>query len=335
MLGDGPYDTAVTPVQNQAQVLETAQTRTWLRFAPHNVDELSPSGVPAFSEGVCMLKALERNVAGVDERIVLVAPAASSVSDFFRNVDVDASRHTELLHDVQRFRGQIYLQDGAIHEHQLTADGRHETPEDERAWHVVLMNGQRKISACALYLEHENTVAIDDLRVRHSPLAAQEEWKPKLWKAIHTELARARRENLRYVELGGWAVAPEARRTSGPLTMALGVYGFSRRFGGALGMTTATFRHCSAVILQRLGGSRFEVDGTTLPPYYDPRYKCMMEMLRFDSREPNPKYVDLIDRLRDRLANALVITRPVASGLSEMFTAPAIGRSSPQPLFAA
>jgi hypothetical protein len=281
-----------------------------------------------------MLKALERNVAAVDERIVLVAPAASSVSDFFHQVDVNASRHTELLHQVQRFRGQIYLQDGAIHEHQLTPDGRHETPEDDNAWHVLLMSGKQKISACALYLEHENTVPIEDLRVRHCPLAKQDEWRPKLWKAITSELTRARHENLRYVELGGWAVASEVRRTSGPLTMALGVYGFSRRFGGALGMTTATFRHCSAVILQRLGGSRFEIDGTTLPPYYDPRYKCMMEMLRFDSREPNPKYVSLIDKLRDRLANALVVTRPAAASHEDLFGR-AIGRSSPQPLFAA
>jgi len=105
--------------------------------------------------------------------------------------------------------------------------------------------------------------------------------------------------------------------------MALAVYGFSRRHGGALGMTTATFRHCSAVILQRLGGSRFESAGATLPPYYDPRYKCMMEMLRFDSRRPNPKYVGLIDRLRDRLADALVVTRPAMANSAGQYVATA------------
>jgi hypothetical protein len=256
-----------------------------------------------------MLKALERNIASVDERIVLLAPSEDSVSDFFTNVEVDRHRHEQLVRGVQRFRGDIYLHDGAIGRQDLSREGLHQTPEDDKGWHVLLLNKQQ-ITACALYLEHENTVAADNLRVRHCPLAHQDEWRPKLWKAVTSELARARGEQLRYVELGGWAVAPEIRRTSGPLTMALAVYGFSRRSGGALGMTTATFRHCSAVILQRLGGSRFEVDGEALPPYYDPRYNCMMEMLRFDSRSPNPKYIGLIDQLRDKLADALVITRP-------------------------
>jgi len=268
-----------------------------------------------------MLKALERNIASVDERIVLVAPSVASVSDFFKNVDVDADRHRQLVRDVQRFRGSIYLHDGAITHQDVSADGLHQTPEDDSGWHVLLLNKPQQITASALYLEHDNTIAAENLRVRHSPLAQQDQWRPKLWKAVRSELAVARNEHLRYVELGGWAVAPESRRTSGPLTMALAVYGFSRRCGGALGMTTATFRHCSAVILQRLGGSRFEVDGATLPPYYDPRYKCMMEMLRFDSRRPNPKYIDLIDRLRDKLADALVITRPATNGIASPYAA--------------
>jgi hypothetical protein len=260
-----------------------------------------------------MQKALERNIASVDERIVLVAPSTASVSNFFNNVDVDAKRHGQFVRDIQRFRGQIYLHDGAIGPEDLSADGLHQTPEDDTGWHVLLLNKQQQISACALYLEYENTVAADNLRVRDCPLAQQDEWSPKLWGAVKSEIARAQREQLQYVELGGWAVAPDVRRTSGPLTMALAVYGFSRRAGGALGMTTATFRHCSAVILQRLGGSRFEIDGETLPPYYDARYKCMMEMLRFDSRDPNPRYLGLIDQLRDKLADALVITRPAVA----------------------
>jgi len=283
-----------------------------------------------------MLKALERNIASMDERIVLVAPTAAAVSDFFQNVEVDVDRHDEIIADIQRFRGGIYLQDGAIHKEQLSGDGRHETDEDSKAWHMVLLNKQRQIGACALYLEHQNSVDPQELRVRHCPLAEGGEWRPKLWKAIKRELSQAREENLAYAELGGWAVAPESRRTSGPLTMALGVYGFSRRHGGALGMTTATFRHCSAVILQRLGGSRFEIDGETLPPYYDPRYKCMMEMLRFDSRRPNPKYIDLIDQLRGKLADVQVIARPAWSAVADQFKGFAAGGgASSQPSFAA
>ena len=280
-----------------------------------------------------MLKALDRNIASVSERIVFLAPSVNSVSDVFHNVEIDGHRHRELVGDVQRMRGSIYLKDGAILPHQLTPDGLHQTPEDETGWHMLLLDKDQRMTACASYLEHDNTVAFDQLRARQCPLTREPEWRSTLVTAIESELARARRERLQYVELGGWAVSEESRGTAGPLALALAVYGFSRRAGGALGITTATFRHCSATILKRLGGARFEVNGVTLPPYYDPRYRCMMEMIRFDSRRPNPKYIRLIDQVRDTLANITVVARPSAaaesargffSPLSDAFERPAI-----------
>jgi hypothetical protein len=261
-----------------------------------------------------MLKALDRNIAAVSDRIVFVAPSTAAVCDTFHHIDVDANRHQRLVRDVQRMRGSIYVKDGALQSHQLTADGRHQTPEDETSWHMLLLDKHQRVTACALYLEHDhNEVTFDQLRARHCPLTNEPEWRPAVERAIESELDRARREQLHYVELGGWAVSEDSRGTAGPLALALAVYGFSRRAGGALGITTATFRHCSATILKRLGGARFEVDGVTLPPYYDSRYQCMMEMLKFDSRRPNPKYLSLIDQVRDTLARITVVARPATT----------------------
>jgi hypothetical protein len=270
-----------------------------------------------------MLKALDRNIASVSDRIVFVAPSTAAVSDTFRHIVVDAERHERFVREVQRMRGSIYVKDGALQPHQLTADGRHETPEDETSWHMLLLDKHQRVAACALYLEHDHTdVTFDQLRARQCPLTNEPEWRPTVERAIEAELDRARNEQLHYVELGGWAVSQESRGTAGPLALALAVYGFSRRAGGALGITTATFRHCSATILKRLGGARFEVDGVTLPPYFDSRYQCMMEMLKFDSRRPNPKYLSLIDQVRDTLARITVVARP-ATTITE----------SPYPLF--
>jgi hypothetical protein len=282
-----------------------------------------------------MLKTLARNLSSDEAGIVLVAPSEQAVPDCCENVDVDARRYSSLVGEIQRFRGGVYLADGAIQRHQLTTDGRHETPEDDKSWHMLLTNGQQQITACILYREHENTVEPDELRAQHCPLATRSEWSTKFWRAVNGELARARRDRLKFAEIGGWAVGAESRGTSGPLTMVLAVYGFSRRHGGALGMTTATFRHCSATILQRLGGSRFQVDGAELPPYYDPRYDCMMELLRFDSRRPNPKYLGLIDRLRDSLSHVQVVARPTRTAAPTPFHAFQPGRTLVQPTFAA
>jgi hypothetical protein len=259
-----------------------------------------------------MLRALERSVASLHERLVLLAPSADCVSNLFLNVNIDVEGHAERLRQAQRFRGGVYLRDGALEAAHLAADGAHVGPEDDRSWHMLLVGDDGRIKACAFYLEHPNTVSPECLRVRHSPLARHPEWRARFWKAMESELAHARREHLHYVEVGGWAVAEQSRGTSGPLVLALAVYGFSRRCCGVLGMTTATFRHCSSAILKRLGGSRFESEGYTFPVYFDPRYKCLMEMLRFDSRQPNPKYVGYIDLLRDRLADVTVVTKPAA-----------------------
>jgi len=265
-----------------------------------------------------MLKALDRNIASASDRIIFLAPTdTASIADVFSQTDVDGGRYTDLVREVQRFRGGIYLKDGAIQSHQLTVDGRHETPEDENSWHMLLLDQEQRVVAAALYLEHDHDVTFEKLRVRHCALARHPEWSAKLVRAVEQELDRARRHQMRYVELGGWAVSESSRGTAGPLALALAVYGFSRRAAGALGMTTATLRHCSATILKRLGGSRFEVDGTTLPAYYEPRYRCLMELLRFDSRKPNPKYLGLIDQVRDTLERITVIARPaVASALA-------------------
>jgi hypothetical protein len=257
-----------------------------------------------------MLNALERNIASANERIVFVAPSTACVSDLFQDVEASQDLHREFVRDVQRLRGSIYLKDGAIQAHQLSPDGLHKTAEDDASWHMLLLDRNQRLTACALYTEHDDTVTMEDLRAGKSPLTQNDEWSPKLRTAIQSELDEARRDRLQFVELGGWAVSEHVRGTAGPLSLALAVYAFSRRCGGVLGMTTATFRHSSAAILKRLGGSRFEIEGATLPPYYDPRYRCMMEMLRFDSRRPNPKYLDLIEQARGALSAIKVVARP-------------------------
>ena len=50
-----------------------------------------------------------------------------------------------------------------------------------------------------------------------------------------------------------------------------------------------------------------EVGGTVVPAYFDPKYNCEMELLRFDSRRPNAKYAGLIEQLGDRLTNVAVL----------------------------
>jgi hypothetical protein len=262
-----------------------------------------------------MLKLLERNIASIEERMVLIAPRQSAIGWFFQDVRVDPVRRRRLLHTMQRLRGRIYLDDGAIGPEDLSPDGRHRTPEDDKSWHLLMLDPRGRVSACVWYLEHTATAAFEHLRARHTPLAGHQQWGGRLWRAVESELEIARAHQLRYAEVGGWAVSADSRRTSEGLLLALAAYSLGRIGNGTLGMTTATVRHASATILRRLGGSPLEADGETIPSYFDPRYKCQMEMLRFDSRRPSGRYAALVDSLKDKLARVNVLaTNRVALG---------------------
>jgi hypothetical protein len=260
--------------------------------------------------GRFMLKLLERNIASVDGRLVLLAPPDQPIPGTFQNVTYDSTTHERLIREMQRLRGSVYLQDGAVQREQLSPDGLHKTPEDERSWHLLILDKERHVSSCAWYMLHDSA-QFDKLRVRNCPLARLEEWRDKFWLAVESELERARRNCMRYAELGGWAIARESRGSSDCLLLALATYTLARTLGPALGLTMATVRNSSAAILRRLGGSNLEVNGSPVPSYYDPKYKCEMELLRFDSREPAAKYTGLIELFMEQLTNVAVIASGV------------------------
>src|SRR6476469_4332170 len=188
--------------------------------------------------GRIMLRLLERNIASIGERLVLLAPPNTDLPEYFRNVTIDSTRRRELVAEMQRLRGSIYLHDGALQSEQLSPDGAHQTPEDQRSWHLLMLDKQQRVSSCVWYLEHENTISPDQLRVKNCPLGRQDGWNTKLSDAVESELSRARNARLRYAEVGGWAVSTRSRCTSEGLLLALGAYSLGRVLGGALGITT-------------------------------------------------------------------------------------------------
>ena len=102
-----------------------------------------------------------------------------------KTVNMDARRHHRFLREMQKLRGSVYLRDGAVSRKQLSPKGLHETVEDEKSWHLLMVNSHQ-VTGCAWYLEHENTVPVHHLRVRHCPLAKLDQWREKLWKAVGT-----------------------------------------------------------------------------------------------------------------------------------------------------
>jgi len=240
--------------------------------------------------------------------VVLPPSSRPAISSHFRNVEVDARRHDDLLAEMQRFRGDVYLSDGAIQRDDLT-DGRHQVGIDQHSWHVLSIDSSGRICACLRYLEVRNASGFDGLWVRHAALSQCPKFGNRFRRAVETEMERARRMQIGFGEVGGWAVAESHRGTLEPLRIILATYGLLQLRGGCTGIATATFRHSSATILRRIGLNSLSWDGAELPPYYDPKYRCDMEVLQFDSRFPNQKYRDSVSELSHALATSPVICR--------------------------
>jgi hypothetical protein len=250
-----------------------------------------------------MLSLLERQIAAIDHRLVLLAPPESHVPTFFGNVTGDEVEHRRLVTDMQRLRGSVYLRDGAVTPDDLSSEGLHKTPEDARSWHLLMRNEEGGLSACIWYLEYNTLPAFQQLRARHCALSRSYDWHDRVRRAVAGEVAQARVERVRYSEVGGWAVSEKARCSTEGLMMILATFSLSRALGGALGLATATIRHSSAAMLQRLGLSKLD----QIPSYYDPDYDCEMELLRFDTRHSSPKYHAAIEMLKSRMASVSVI----------------------------
>ena len=94
--------------------------------------------------------------------------------------------------------------------------------------------------------------------------------------------------------------------------MVMATYGLAQVFGGAVGISTVTHRNCSASILKKMGGRPLECESFELPPYYDSGYKCEMEVLRFRSWAPNPRFRVWIERIKAELRDIPVLTTVAA-----------------------
>ena len=241
-------------------------------------------------------------------RFVVLAPKGADPHPAFRNVHCEADRYSDYLSSMQKLRGRLYLEDGAIEASELSSDYRHIVPADHHSWHLLAVNREGELSGFARYRPYPQTVSFNQLGVQQASLAHCDEWGHKLRSAVESEISAAFSRNVSYSEVGGWGLTEELRCTTAAIRIALATYALARIHGGSISIGTATLRHCSASILARIGGRPVCFDGVELPQYYDSQYRCMMRILRFDSEAPNPRYEAWIEAIREQLIGAPVLT---------------------------
>lgn len=239
-------------------------------------------------------------------RFVLLAPLGSKPKDVFDHMVVDDSSHHQLLAAVQRFRGQNYLADGALRPSDLTPDGRHNQPIDPHSWHVVVQNESGEVVSCARYYSSPSP-SFDSTLASRSRLAREPEYRSQVRELVESSIRSARNRGTQFGEVGGWCIAESARKTPHALRSVLCLFALGEILGGTLGFITATTRHSSSSILQRLGAHIANFQGRIMPTYFEPMFDCDMELLQFDTSKPAPKYAAQVTAYQHLLRSSVQV----------------------------
>lgn len=252
------------------------------------------------------MRLLSLDGCAVQRKNLLLAPTLVAGGPF-TEVVVDSSRHHGRLAEAQKLRGRIALHEGAVDRTQLSPDGRHVQAADRHSWHLLTLDNDGRVAACMRYLPHRRGARFNDLAISRSSMALSKTWGRHLRTAVEEDMQSAHERDCSYVELGGWVISEALRCTTEALRMIATAYAFAQLCGGALGISSASTQRCSATILKRIGGQQMRARGVELPSFYDTHYRCHMEVLRFDSSKPNPRYGKWMDACRSHLKDVPVI----------------------------
>jgi hypothetical protein len=239
--------------------------------------------------------------------LVLLAPMGEHPPSF---VDVTGNRniYDRELAAMQKFRGQVYLSEGNLTPSDLSADGRHVQAIDLKSWHLLTLDEHGSVAACGRLVLPRPDASFDELVVSHSSLAHSQEWGYLLRRAVEEQMQATRQRGMRFVELGGWAVARELRCSSEAVRLVVAGYALAQILGAVVGITTADAENQSSSILSRFGGVPLAAGNTPFPTFYEEQYHRKLKILCLDSARLNPRYEAHIQDCRSALETVAVIS---------------------------
>jgi hypothetical protein len=239
--------------------------------------------------------------------LILLAPRGTR-SVPFAHVHHDGELYENILSEMQRFRGHVYLSEGNLTPEDLTADRRHFQFVDYSSWHLLTIDERGSVVACGRLVFHRPEAEFSELLVSRCALAHSKRWGRALRAAVEGEMRSAQQEGKEFAELGGWAVIRDLRCSTEAVRMVLAGYALGQAVGGVRGISTVDVCNHSSSILRRIGGIPLRDRETELPQFYEPQYRRDLEVLRFDSSQPSQRYGEHIQQCRQSLETVPVVT---------------------------
>jgi len=222
-----------------------------------------------------------------DAFLGILAPPGVVVPDHLLSVRPDQHAYESLLSAIQRFRGSVYVADGAIPASELDDQGRHFSITDFRSWHVYLLDQQFSMAACARLRGYPETVGSHDLYLAHTLRRLPADQRSRYEAALQVHLDRLQHEGKRIAEVGGLAVDPQARGGTKTVILIAACWALMRALDSPYwGLSTTTLRYHANELMRRFGAYPLEDNGVPLPPFFDSFHQCDLELLVFDPSRP-------------------------------------------------
>ena len=249
--------------------------------------------------------------------LTVIGPQSGPIPDVLANVCPNTRSYEEMIDEIQRFRGSIYREDGAIPASVLDAKGRHRTVFDYSSWHFLLLKEGTRIAGCMRATFHPSSTPVSNLKL-HEMITRMSEEQEKCYRAaIQSFLTEACESGRNVLEAGGWAVAKELRHSRVASVLALASYSLARLLGNCLGIGSAARRNHSADILRRLGGFSLTYQGAELVPFYDVHHQGEIELLWFDCCQVQETYEQTVKDIEDYLQDTrIIVPYEAATGYS-------------------
>jgi hypothetical protein len=211
--------------------------------------------------------------------------------------------YNAVLGSIQRLRGSVYLEDGALPISAVEPDGRHLSELDEMSYHLTLWNG--KVEGCLRLTPYPHSYPAENYKVfeliRRMPGV-----QAKIYAAAFKNcLAEWQAKGFQLGETGGLAIAGMYRMNAVSMIIPLAGWSLSRIKKRLVCIASATERNGSAEILRRLGGWRIKHEGVELPPFFDSAYGCDMEFIAFNSETLNPKFEASVTGIQELMAEQI------------------------------
>jgi hypothetical protein len=243
--------------------------------------------------------------------LTVIAPSEGQLPISLPIQECNQQDYSDLIDEIQRFRGRVYVQDEAIPEASLDETGRQYSEVDYRSWHVVARTDSDAICGVMRIPFYSSDTDIDNLQL-NSLLQRLEPSEQLVFRhTIQSFLEESSGTYEMLCEPGGWAV--DLKLISQSIGTSLAACGLAvvQWIGSAISVSTVTVKHNAPKLLKYMGAWN-PLQHTSHERFKDWYHSCEMEIIFFAHDRASAQLIPIVEQIKGHIENTgVLVYQPV------------------------